>query len=139
HETLGSQAVLMFAKKVFVQIERKTQCIHQDQIRDCIAGDLEIFELRDTLGKIAQSRRNSRAQQEDGDTRSEKIIPEDQPVTAFKIGVGLFSLITRHAIKPSLCRRGWIEWFNVPKHRGRAVARGRDLGSGSKGVNLIGS
>src|SRR5882724_12208583 len=38
-ETLGGQSVLMLAKEVLVNVERKTQDINQQQIRNAVTGD----------------------------------------------------------------------------------------------------
>src|SRR6266487_2012861 len=119
----------MFAKKVFVQVERKTQHVNEKQIWDRIAGDLEILDLRNTFGKITQSRRKPRGQKKDRNRGRKEKVPEDEPVTAFEIGIGLFSLIARNTRQPCLCRRSRISWSKILSGRVGAVAGVVDPGS----------
>ena len=127
----------MFPKKVFVQIQRKTQRIDQKQIWDRIAGDLHIPDLREAFGKIAQSRRKPRGQKKDGNCGCENKIPENQPVTTLKIGVRLLSFIPRNAIQPCLRRHSRVEWVYTPGCRGRTVAGVVDPGSLSRRANFL--
>ena len=127
----------MFAKKVFVQVEWKTQCVDEKQIWDRIAGDLYTPDLRDAFGKIAQSSRKPRGQKKDGNCGCENKIPENQPVLTFEVSVGLLSLTPRDAVEPCLRRCSRIDWFCIDHGRRRPVAGIVDPGSRFKRANVL--
>src|SRR5881296_211724 len=66
-ERLGRETVLMFAVKQLINSQRKTQHRRDKNVAHGVDRDLKRFEFSPSLGKIAQSRRQSRSEKQDRD------------------------------------------------------------------------
>jgi hypothetical protein len=103
----------MLAEKTLVNREWEGQRRGQQDVGETVKRHLHRFEPGRALGEIADPRGESRTEKKKRDSRGEQKLPEDQPVAAFEIGVGLGPFVRRHRVKPGACRSGGIgAWRN---------------------------
>src|SRR6266850_1061083 len=95
-ESLRCKPVLAFTKESFVNGKRSAEDGSEHQEFRPVNQRLLWLESRDAFGKIAHSGRPTEVEQQEIERNTIKKIPKDQPISAFKIGVGFRSRIGRN-------------------------------------------
>ena len=84
---LSGESVLVFAEVVFVNREWKNEDAGENEILQPVHERMYWLEASDTFRQIPHVGRPTQIQQQQRDDNSIEEIPENQPVTAFEIGV----------------------------------------------------